>query len=71
MLDFSGQLMDLDATSCGKGEEALAGNDYKIWFQSAVWGFEEKRCLAKKAPKLQRRASCWLLPCLQAMLVRM
>ena len=71
MLDFSGQLVDPDFTSSGKEEEARAGNDHKRWFQSAVWGFEEKRCLTKKAPKLQRRASCWLLRCLQAVLVRM
>ena len=52
MLDFSGPLMDQDFTSSGKEEEARAGNDHKRWFQSAVWGFEEKRCLTKKAPKL-------------------
>ena len=43
MLDFSGQLVDPDFTSSGKEEEARAGNDHKRWFQSAVWGFEEKR----------------------------
>ena len=40
MLGFSGQLVDLDLPSCGKEEEAPAGNDHKRWFQSAVWGFE-------------------------------
>ena len=71
MPDYQSKLVDLSFQCHGTTEEDEEVRDHKLWFQSLVRGFLDRRSTCRKTGKLERRASYWWLRCLHAMLVRM
>ena len=70
MPDYQSHLLDLTFDGCGYMVVKQELEGYKLWCQSVVHGFLDRRNASRKPSRLQLRASFGCLRFLQAMLIR-